>query len=305
MQIHGISLVKDEVDVISHSLERATKWCDYIYVFDNGSTDGTWEVVQDLHRKFENIIPFRQEQRPFHNTLRTEVFNACKDRASSGDWWCKLDADEFYIDNPQRFLVRVPKQYDLVLGSSFQYKFTDKDLEEYERDPKHYEDRPVYDRLRYYLNDWSEPRFVRHEKSGIWDTGHPKAESVFPCRIWLKHYQYRSPEQIQRRLISRKKAAHEGAGFRHEISETWGASLRVQKNSENEAYGMSGQEWRERVVRSDLLYFDRFDGRFVPREDLLKPVPTRGLKKELHDVYSLLRDRVATRSQEVRTRLKM
>ena len=37
--------VKNEVDIIDQSLRAAASWCSKIYVFDNGSDDGTWETV--------------------------------------------------------------------------------------------------------------------------------------------------------------------------------------------------------------------------------------------------------------------
>ena len=49
MKIHGLCLVKNEADVLQETLVSALHWCDdHIYVFDNGSNDGTWELVQEL-----------------------------------------------------------------------------------------------------------------------------------------------------------------------------------------------------------------------------------------------------------------
>ena len=50
-KIHAICLVKDEDDIIAYTLEKALVWADYIYVYDNGSTDRTWEIVQNLSKK--------------------------------------------------------------------------------------------------------------------------------------------------------------------------------------------------------------------------------------------------------------
>ncbi len=45
MQIHSICLVKNEADIIEQTLKAGIDWSDFIYVFDNGSSDGTWEKV--------------------------------------------------------------------------------------------------------------------------------------------------------------------------------------------------------------------------------------------------------------------
>jgi glycosyltransferase involved in cell wall biosynthesis len=47
-KIHCIALCKNEADVIGVCLQEAVKWADYIYVYDNGSSDGTWEIVKKL-----------------------------------------------------------------------------------------------------------------------------------------------------------------------------------------------------------------------------------------------------------------
>ena len=48
MRVHGMTLVKNEADVIRQSLVAATAWADAIYVYDNGSDDDTWAIVQEL-----------------------------------------------------------------------------------------------------------------------------------------------------------------------------------------------------------------------------------------------------------------
>lgn len=51
MKIHSICLVKNESDIIAQTLKAAVNWSDFIYVYDNGSTDGTWEKVISLSEK--------------------------------------------------------------------------------------------------------------------------------------------------------------------------------------------------------------------------------------------------------------
>ena len=57
MKIYAISLIKNEADIIEKNLIEASKWCDKIFVYDNGSTDGTWEIVKSLSSN--KIIPFK------------------------------------------------------------------------------------------------------------------------------------------------------------------------------------------------------------------------------------------------------
>lgn len=57
MRIYSLCLVKDEADIIEYTLSRAAEWSHRIFVMDNGSTDGTWELVQRLARRLPGIVP--------------------------------------------------------------------------------------------------------------------------------------------------------------------------------------------------------------------------------------------------------
>ena len=122
-------LVKNEVDIVGHTLKEAQKWCDKIFILDNGSTDGTWELVNSM--KNDVVIPWKQYFGDYHNGLRADVFNEFKHLSEPGDWWCyKLDADEFYIDNPRDFLSKIPKKYHWVGKKSLDYFVMKEDIEE-------------------------------------------------------------------------------------------------------------------------------------------------------------------------------
>ena len=45
MKLNAICIIKNEVDIIADTLDCALEFCDTIYVFDNASTDGSWEVI--------------------------------------------------------------------------------------------------------------------------------------------------------------------------------------------------------------------------------------------------------------------
>ncbi len=280
MKIHGICLVKDEADIISQTLEAAIRWCDFIYVFDNGSTDGTWEKILALSQNYKQIIPYKQDDCVFQDSLRQKVFNHYRERSKAGDWWCKVDADEIYIDDPRVFLAKIPKQYQNVWNASFQYYFSDRDLEHYNQDPSLYgDDVPVEKKCRYYLNNWSEARFFRYDEKLIWarHRAWPYIGAVYPVRIWLKHYQYRSPQQIQRRIEVRLKARERGSiYFPHEAQ----SSRRKDFNSSTESSGdvpsivrSVHNEWQERIVKASELNYDDYQRKYVLRPDLMPKLP--------------------------------
>lgn len=131
MKIHGLFLVKNESDILQETIYAALDWCDYIYVLDNGSTDGTWELVKELAKQHMQIVPYKQDDVIYIMALRADIFNAFRSNAGPQDWWCRMDADEFYIDNPRIFLAKIPERFQTVYSASFNYYFTDKDLSLY------------------------------------------------------------------------------------------------------------------------------------------------------------------------------
>jgi hypothetical protein len=259
MAIHAISLIKNETDIIELTLRAAVRWCDHIYVFDNGSTDGTWEKVQAMAKECAAIIPWKQDPKPFTDGLRGEVFRHFRDKARAGDWWCILDAAEF--------LAQIPDCYESVWHQHYTYLFTDKDAEEYARDPENYEKVPAPERLRYYvLSEYSEPRFIRHVRG---HQSHPvwRRHPIYPRRIRMRHFGYRSPTQISQRLATRREPMLRGE-FIHEKRSNWqpdGFALPGPATSSDLPGG-----WEERIVPSAECQLD------TGPESLLPPRPWEG-----------------------------
>ena len=274
MHIHVMALVKNEADVIGQSLAAAAAWADSVYVYDNGSDDGTWEIVRDLAALHPNVVPSIQDSTPYRQSHRRALFE--RHRGEPGDWWAILDADEFYIDDPREFLAAVPEKFGEVWNASFEYYFTDVDAARYEKDPAAYaDDVPVGDKCRYFINNWSEFRFFRDTERVYWPEGDGSPEGlgpVYPGRIRLKHYQYRSPQQIQRRIDSRREALERGS-FLHEMIPDWKHAifrpLEIDFSAASPAYAPT--TWRDRVVEASELTEDR--GEYLIDEPALPPIP--------------------------------
>jgi hypothetical protein len=268
MKIHGICLLKNEADIVRYSLLENARWCDRIYVYDNGSVDGTMDRVRELAQTCPAIVPFGSTDQPFVDRLRADVFNRHRHDAAPGDWWCRLDADEIYVGDVRAFLAGLPPHLQFVWSIYLQFYPTEKDVPRLEEHEGKLPFEVNADNLpRHYRADYAEPKFFRHRPRLRWVDGSwpDHAGLVSPEMLRHKHFQYRSPAQIERRLETRRQATRHGyEGFPHS-SET---------------------SWREKVKRSETLHFDAGDGHYVIEEnDLprhLEPGWQRAVKRVLH-----------------------
>lgn len=268
MRLHGICVVKNEGDIIRLSLQEASRWFDAIYVYDTGSTDDTWEKVVRLSQANPKVVPFLKESAAFNDNLRARVFNHFKDRAAVGDWWCRLDADEVYAEDPRQFLSQVPRHHHVVWSIHLSFYLTRSDIPRFSRiDFERPPEMTAATLPRLYVANSSEPRFFRHREKLIWDSGAwPRHMGVVhPRRILLKHYQYRSPAQIDLRLLTRaqaKAAGHPDFDY------------------------IKARNWEEALAKEESLLED--DGRYVVNESALprhlEPLPLRFTKLVMHSL---------------------
>ena len=282
--IHGLCLVKNEADVIAQTLHAASRWCDHIYVFDNGSDDATWEIVQVIARDNPAVVPFKTDAKPFTDSLRGEILRRYRSRAQTGDWWAIIDADEFYIDDPRAFLARVPDRFRAVWPQIYSYLFTDIDADSWRQDPSRYaSDVPLGERLRHYvLGDYTELRFFRHEPGLTEVPG--DLRPIYPERIRLRHYGYRSPDQIRIRLETRREPMLRGE-FIHEKRSNWfpgGSAARGPASPEDLPRG-----WQERIVAHGECLVDSGVNSLLPPLPWTPPEAT-----EHHARYSGLEGRL-------------
>lgn len=226
-RIHCICLVKNEADIIEQCLIDASKWADRIYVYDGVSTDGTWEKVLKLAEEHEEIIAWKSENKVFSEGLRAEVFNAFKNDARPSDWWCQLNADEFFIDDPREFLSKQPSYPTVIWGTFAQYYITKTDLNNTTQNIQIVD--PLNKLTYYEIIPTAEPRFFRHREGLFWDIKNawPKHLGINDSRrIRLKHYPYRNTEQLKVRVQTRHSNIKRGfEGWSHLKDKDWSELL--------------------------------------------------------------------------------
>src|SRR4051812_31166257 len=97
-------LLRDEADVLAQTLDHLLRWIDGVYLLDFGSTDHTWDIVQEYAKRDQRVMPVESRPMIFDDNFRGYVFDRVRERFESGDWVMRVDADEFYHVAPPQFV---------------------------------------------------------------------------------------------------------------------------------------------------------------------------------------------------------
>lgn len=101
MSTAALMLVKDEVDIIEHTLRHLMEEVDYIVLADNGSTDGTFEIASELLLREDAGHPHgygdvRIDEDPAYYQSKKTTAMASWALAHGFQWAVPCDADEYW-----------------------------------------------------------------------------------------------------------------------------------------------------------------------------------------------------------------
>jgi hypothetical protein len=194
MNVFGLMVAQNEADIIGETLAalQDMRVFDAIFFYDLGSDDDTLAIAKG----FGNLLYEPQVlDRPYTEGLRFELLADRRSFYADGDWLALVDADEIYAEDPRGYLALAESEGATTVRTyQCEFMLTSEDL-------GHEEDTSLPHALRrqHYLIQWSEDRFFKFS---------PDASALTagrPCsrRFLNRHYQYRSPAQIQTRIDTR------------------------------------------------------------------------------------------------------
>lgn len=95
-EIWAVLMVKNEADVIEHTLRHAVaQGVDHVLAVDNGSSDGTLEILQRLASSLPIHVGFDREIAYYQSEKMTFLTRWAGRRGA--DWVIPMDADEFWF----------------------------------------------------------------------------------------------------------------------------------------------------------------------------------------------------------------
>jgi glycosyltransferase involved in cell wall biosynthesis len=207
MRFHALLPVRDEADIIGQSLTHLLTWVDAVYVFDTGSVDNSWEIVQDFAGRDRRVIPLRKDPVFFSETrLRGWMFNEVRASMRDGDWFLRVDADEFHHVAPPEFVRTHMRSFETIAYHQYyDFKLTASEVKAWDAGLETVADRsrPIEERRRWFVPSiYSEPRLCKYRSTMRWPPtiSFPyNAGFVARARIPIRHYPHRDPVQLDRR----------------------------------------------------------------------------------------------------------
>jgi hypothetical protein len=240
--VWGISIVKDEVDIISSVVGHMSHHCDAVLVADNGSTDGTYEALQDIVERQRRTLDLPISPRNVNviRDFRKGYYQSHKMTALAhlagnfgAEWIVPFDADEKWFPVVTNLsIAQVCRNYsgDVIEANLHNYK-------------------PVKgSRGRFLPSEpgplpkvafrWRPDAVIEQGNHGVLFSG--KSQKGEQNLLTVAHFPCRSPEQFIRK-IRNGAAAYEAAP---DVPEGWGVHWReFGKLSDDELRQHFEEEW--------------------------------------------------------------
>lgn len=207
MSVVGISMVRDEADIIEHTVRHMLTEVDAVIVADNGSVDGTSDILHELHEAYGDRVLVHTDPEVAYYQSRKMSDLACIAARLDAEWVVPFDADEWWCSQWGRVgdvLLGLPDEEGIALAELFDHRATVLD-DPAETDP--------YRRMR-----WRSATPAPLPKVAVRPVARVKiaqgnhgAEFVGVGRtpnpvLTVHHFPWRSPEQMVRKAVNGKDA---------------------------------------------------------------------------------------------------
>jgi hypothetical protein len=222
MRFHALLPVRDEGDIIAQCIKHLLTWADAIYVFDTGSEDQTWDWINEIAHREKRVTILGRRTVYFSDALvRGWMFNVAREHMRPGDWFLRVDADEFHHIPPPEFVRRMRRFETIAYHQYYDFQLTESEAKAWflDTDKATERARPIEERRRYFTPSvYSEPRLCKYRETMRWppSTSFPiNAGYVARERLPIRHYPHRDPEQLCRRCALRRAMMASKQNNRH------------------------------------------------------------------------------------------
>jgi glycosyltransferase involved in cell wall biosynthesis len=103
----GMLWTRNEADIIEEVIVAAARQVDALFVADGHSTDGSWQLIRSLQRRFKNIEHVQQENESEDRAQRNSLLDKIRERYKPEDTWVQVfEGDMFTLETDIRTAIR-------------------------------------------------------------------------------------------------------------------------------------------------------------------------------------------------------
>lgn len=112
----GIMWNRNEADILTEIIEAALQKVDALLIADDGSTDVSWRIIQDLRAKHPEIVHIQQTPNPRDQGQKQALLNEVRRRYKPEDTWVQvIESDIKILDTDVRTAISQFAHEDLCV----------------------------------------------------------------------------------------------------------------------------------------------------------------------------------------------
>ena len=119
--IVGVMYCKNEIDVLPITIPEALKHVDTMFISDDGSEDGSWELIKSFKAQYPSKIEYiRQDPSPFDQGQRSAMLIEIQKRYKAENTWVQvIESDVLLHTNDLRSLIAATHRNDISVDWCF------------------------------------------------------------------------------------------------------------------------------------------------------------------------------------------